>query len=73
MNRKAKIYRSSGNVFADLGVAHPKRVLAKARMMAKIAEALQVRKLTQRQASKILGISQSEVSDLMAGRLSKFL
>lgn len=72
MSEREKIHRSSGNVFADLGVANPKRVLARSRIMARIADILRERKLTQQRASRILGIPQSKVSCLMNGKLSMF-
>jgi len=36
MSTKEKIYRGSGNVFADIGVAHPERVMARAQIMSRI-------------------------------------
>lgn len=72
MNGKEKIRRGSGNVFADLSVAYPERVLARAQVMFRIAEIIKERGLTQKEASKLLGIPQSKVSCLMNGKLSMF-
>ena len=72
MNSKEKIYRGTGNVFADLSVTHPERVLVRAQVMSRIAEIIDERRLTQKQASKILGVPQSKVSCLMNGKLSMF-
>ena len=69
---KEKVQRGSGNVFADLGVAHPERVLARAQIMSRIAEIIKERGLTQQQAAKLLGIPQSKVSCLINGKLSMF-
>jgi predicted XRE-type DNA-binding protein len=64
--------RSSGNVFADLGLPKPDDLLAKADLTAKIIEEIQVRRLTQSQAASILGIDQPKVSALKQGHLSSF-
>jgi predicted XRE-type DNA-binding protein len=67
-----KVHRGSGNVFADIGLKNPKRVLARSRVMMRIADLIRQRGLTQQQASKLLGIPQSKVSCLMNGKLSMF-
>ena len=72
MSTREKIHRGSSNVFADIGVAHPQRVLARAQIMSRIAELIKERRLTQQKASKLLGIPQSKVSCLMNGKLSMF-
>ena len=72
MSQKEKINRGSGNVFADIGVEHPERVLARAQIMFRISEIIKEQDLTQKEASKILGIPQSKVSCLMNGKLSMF-
>ena len=72
MHTKEKIHRSSGNVFADVGVAYPERVLARAQVLHRIAEIIKERGLTQHAAAKLLGLPQSKVSCLMNGKLSMF-
>ena len=72
MNTKGKIHRGSGNVFKDIGVAHPERVLARAQIMSRITEIINERSLTQKETSELLGIPQSKVSCLMNGKLSMF-
>lgn len=69
---KEKIHRGSDNVFADIGVAHPERVMARAQIMSRIAEIIKERDLTQQEAAKLLDIPQSKVSCLMNGKLSMF-
>ena len=69
---KEKIHRGSDNVFFDIGVAHPERVMARAQIMSRIAEIIKERRLTQKEASELLGIPQSKVSCLMNGKLSMF-
>ncbi len=72
MSIKGKIHRGSGNVFADIGVDYPGRVLARAQIMFRISEIIKERGLTQKEASKLLGIPQSKVSCLVNGKLSNF-
>ena len=72
MSINKKIHRGSGNVFADIGLAFPERVQARAEIMFLIAGIIKERGLTQKQASKLLGIPQSKVSCLVNGKLSMF-
>ncbi|MFH0828501.1 MAG: helix-turn-helix transcriptional regulator [Candidatus Omnitrophota bacterium] len=72
MRINEKINRGRGNVFADIGIAYPERVQARAEIMFLIAGIIKRRGLTQKQASKLLGIPQSKVSCLMNGKLSMF-
>ena len=64
--------RSSGNVFADLGLSRPDDLMAKAELAARIIEEVQRRRLTQAQAAAILGIDQPKISALKQGKLSGF-
>ncbi len=72
MKPKNKIHRGSGNVFADITSAHPERVLARAQIMARVADIITERGLTQKEAAQLLEIPQSKVSCLMNGKLSMF-
>jgi predicted XRE-type DNA-binding protein len=60
--------RSSGNVFADLGLPHPEQEPLKARLTLQIYLLIKERGLTQVEAGKILGIKQPHVSALMRNR-----
>lgn len=64
--------QSSGNVFADLGLPNPDQELLKAKLTHEIYKIIKGRKLTQKQAAEILGISQSYVSDLKRNRGGRF-
>lgn len=72
MSSENNVYISSGNVFADLGLPNPEERLVKAELARKISEIIATRKLTQVQASELLGIDQPKVSSLIRGRLSGF-
>ena len=67
-----KITKSSGNVFADLGLPAPEERLAKAKLAAEIARVITARRLTQRAAAALMGIDQPKVSHLLHGRLAGF-
>lgn len=69
---KPDYIESSGNVFADLGLADAEERLAKAELAQKIGGILRARRLTQVQAAELLGIDQPKVSALICGRLSRF-
>jgi predicted XRE-type DNA-binding protein len=72
MPTKEKVHKSGGNVFADIDVHHPQRVMARAEIMLRITEIIHERGLTQKAAGELLGLSQSKVSCLMNGKLSMF-
>src|ERR1035438_2822909 len=57
--------RSSGNVFADLGLPHPEQELLKAKLTLQIYRLIKERGLRQAEAGRILGIKQPHVSALM--------
>jgi len=63
---------SSGNVFADLGVANAEEELAKAQLASHIRLAIQRRRLTQTRAAGLMGLDQPKISALMNGRLGGF-
>lgn len=67
-----RVERSSGNVFADLGLPHPEQELLKARLTLHIYRIIKQRGLTQAEAGKILGIKQPHVSALMRNRSGNF-
>lgn len=73
--------RSSGNVFADLGLPNSEQELLKAKLTVEIYRLIRERKLTQTKAAELLGTTQAQVSALMrcrpvsvsVGRLMEFL
>ena len=71
---KKKIVPSSGNVFADLGFPPEEAAILamRADLMAQLRLVAEKRNWTQVEAAKVLGISQSRVSDLMRGKWDKF-
>lgn len=73
--------KSSGNVFADLGLPNSEQELVKAKLTVQIYRLIKDRGLTQSKAAKLLGTTQAQVSALMrcrpvsvsVGRLMEFL
>ena len=63
---------SSGNVFAELGLAHASEKKTKVRLAVAINDIIAGRKLTQKDAAGVLGVSQPKVSALARYRLRGF-
>jgi predicted XRE-type DNA-binding protein len=72
MSDSITVRKSSGNVFADLGIEDPEEYLAKSDLAAQIQIAIEAQGLTQKAAGALLGISQPKVSTLLKGRLDGF-
>jgi predicted XRE-type DNA-binding protein len=72
MAKKIEHTLSSGNVFADLGLADSDELLAKAEMAVKIARLLESKKLTQKAVANLLGASQSDISLLTNHKFGRF-
>jgi predicted XRE-type DNA-binding protein len=62
----------SGNVYADLGYADADEMLIKAQLVAKIAEIIKRKGLTQTQAAELLGMPQPKLSNLLRGQFRGF-
>jgi predicted XRE-type DNA-binding protein len=71
-SRTTRTEKSSGNVFADLGLPHPEQDLLKAKLTLQIYRLIKRRGLKQVEAGKILGIQQPHVSSLMRNRAGAF-
>jgi predicted XRE-type DNA-binding protein len=67
-----RVTRSSGNVFADLGLPQPEERLAKALLARELGRLIRAHGLTQRATALILGIDQPKVSHVLHGRLAGF-
>jgi len=72
VSRRPLVEKSSGNVFADLGLPHPEQELLKAKLTLQIYRLIKRRGLKQAEAGKILGIQQPHVSALMRNRAGAF-
>ena len=65
---------SIGNVFRDIGFRNEEveHLLVRADLMIQIQKLIASRRLNQRNAAKILGVTQPRVSDLLRGRIDLF-
>ena len=72
VSRRTRAEKSTGNVFADLGLPHPEQELLKARLTLQIYRLIKQRGLKQAEAGKIFGIQQPHVSALMRNRAGAF-
>lgn len=71
-DEEIKITESSGNVFADLGLANSEELLIKAELARQITKMIVQQQITQVEAAEILGVDQPKVSALVKGKLSGF-
>ena len=65
-----EVKRSSGNVYADLGLPDAERLKIKTGLVVEIRKAMRRLGLTQQEAAKRMGITQPKVSDMMRGDFS---
>jgi predicted XRE-type DNA-binding protein len=70
--RIPKVERSTGNVFADLGLDNPQQRLAKAKRAHEICQAIEARQWTQTKAAQVMGLDQPKISALMRGKPKGF-
>jgi predicted XRE-type DNA-binding protein len=63
---------SSGNVFADMGLADADELLARTQLGSLVRQVILTRGLSQYDAGMLLGLKQPEVSRLMNGRYHLF-
>lgn len=71
-NNELELVRGSGNVFRDLGLANANKEHLRAQLAAEIIGIVRRRKLTQREAAKLTGLTQAEVSQLKNAKLVGF-
>jgi len=62
-----EVQRSSGNVFADLGLPDAEKLKIKTGLVIEIRKAMRALGLTQQEAAKRMGIPQPKVSGMMRG------
>ena len=71
-DRDEVVIKSSGNVFADLGLPSSPEDMLKVEIACAIAGTINKRNLTQAAAGEIIGVDQAKVSALLRGRLTGF-
>ncbi len=70
--RRDRVTRGTGNVFADLGFPDAAERQAKLRLACALNQVLDGRKLSQEDAAKVLGVTQPKVSALRHYKLAGF-
>ena len=70
--KTSSIIRSSGNVFADLGVPQPDEKDARVRLAFAINQIIRSRQLSQMAAARLLDVSQPKISALRNYQLEGF-
>ena len=72
MTRKISHEKSSGNVFADIGLPNAEEHLVKAKLVFKIDALMRERGLKQVEAAKLFGVKQPDVSKMLRGDFRQF-
>ena len=72
MKAHEAVRRGGKNIFEDLKLPDAEELNAKAQIAYRICDLLRKRKLTQKEAAKLLGTDQPRVSALLHGRLEGF-
>ena len=67
-----ELVHGSGNVFRDLGLANADKEHLRAQLAAEIIGIVRRRKLTQREAAKLTGLTQAEISHIKNAKLAGF-
>ena len=66
------VKRGSGNVFADLRQPDAVGHMLKAKLVAQVDRIVRERRLTQKQAAELLGLSQPDISRLLRGNFRQY-
>ncbi len=69
---KDDFVKSSGNVFADMGLEDADELMIRAQLGYAVRKILEEKKRKQREIAALLGIDQAEVSKLMGGKYHLF-
>jgi predicted XRE-type DNA-binding protein len=72
MPRTNKVTRSSGNVFADIGLPNASEHELKARIVLTLSRTIDALELSQTEAARRIGISQPDLSKILHGNFSGF-
>lgn len=72
MARKIEHEKSSGNVFADIGLPHAGEHLVKAKLVVKIDGLMRKQGLKQVEAAELFGVRQPDVSKMLRGDFRQF-
>lgn len=69
---KIKVTKSSGNVFADLGIPDAKGHIVKANLVASIQRIMTTEGMTQKGVAERVGVGQPDISKILHGHFHTF-
>ena len=72
MRKHIQHEKSSGNVFADIGLPHAEEHFVKAKLVFKIDALMRGRELKQADAAKLFGVKQPDISKMLRGDFKQF-
>lgn len=67
-----KIEKSSGNVYADIGVANPEQMLRKALIVAQISQVITCSEGRITWAANIIGLSETQLKEVLRGQFQNY-
>lgn len=71
-NKTTEIEIGSGNIFADLGLNDADELHTRAALGTQVMKSIREKGLSQKEAGKLLGLKQPEVSAIMRAKFSRF-
>ena len=72
MKKKVRVTKSSGNVFADIGLPNAAEHSIKADIVLRISARIKSKGLTQAKAASLFGLAQPDVSKLLRGHFAGY-
>jgi predicted XRE-type DNA-binding protein len=72
VKKKIQVTKSSGNVFADIGIPNAAEHAIKADLVLGIATLIKSKRLTQAKAAARLGLAQPDISKLLRGNFAGY-
>ena len=72
MSKKIEFEKSSGNVFADLGLENAKELKARSLIGMHLVQLLKAKEMKQKDIAEMLHLKPAEVSHLFNGHFSRF-
>lgn len=67
-----KTEKTSGNVYADIGMANPEQMLKKARIVAQINQVITCSEGRTSRAASIIGLSETQLKELLHGHFHDY-
>jgi predicted XRE-type DNA-binding protein len=71
-NKTTEIEVGAGNIFADLGLDDADELYTRSALGIQVMKTIREKRLSQKEAGKLLGLKQPEVSAIMRAKFSRF-